>query len=81
MARLRRIEVSCATWLENYEVARFGHTMHGSAVRDGLRSATAGGWLAGVRSFRLWMFGLGTFGAVGAVILVIVAAWPDVLAA
>jgi hypothetical protein len=70
MARLRRIEVTSAGWLEAYEQRRFGHTVHGVTVRDGLKTTKAGGLLANFRSFRIWMFGLSAFGIVGTVILV-----------
>jgi len=79
MARLRRLNIICSEWLTEIEVERFGRTLHGTEMHMALKGSSHGGPLARLKSFQVWMVGLGLFGIAGLLILILTISAPSVL--
>jgi hypothetical protein len=81
MARHRQAEISDAHWLGDYELAHFGTEMvvHGPAFQQRRNATRAGGPLAHLPAFRVWLAGLALFGVGALVVLAVVLFRPSVL--
>lgn len=81
MARHRQAEISDAHWLRDYEALRFGDEMvvHGPAFQQRRNATPAGGLLAKLPAFRVWMTGLASFGIGALLVLVVVIFRPTLL--
>jgi hypothetical protein len=69
MCRHRQADVTDAEWLEEYEQARFGETVHGHPWRDRRNKNSAGGWPARIRGFPVWIAGMTLIGIAALVVL------------
>ncbi|WP_456787868.1 hypothetical protein [Cellulomonas sp. P5_C5] len=75
MARHRQAEIADAHWLEEYEKARFGASVHGESFRAARDKIVLRGRLESRvpmwPQFRVWIIGMSAFGLVAAVVVVL----------
>jgi hypothetical protein len=79
MARLRRLNVVYAEWLNDFETKNFGRSLHGPEFREILSTVRYGGPLGRIRSFHFWMLGLSAFGMAGILELCLAVWFPLIL--
>ena len=84
MARHRQAEVSDARWLEEFERRHFTdgqdtYVVHGRAFKTRRDAQPAGGPLAKIAAFPVWVGWLGLFGLAAVIVLVVTCIEPGVL--